>query len=83
VVHVAHKNSPGRLQIEGLFLVVFNIGDGYFQPFVQVCHFTNTFAKGVEIIFYRAEYFFIGQKAGVVPVPVDFPAIATSTTGMP
>ena len=60
MVHVAHKTGQAALEIEGLFLVFSDVGDGDFQPFVEVGYLTHAFAQRIEIIFDRAEDLFIG-----------------------
>ena len=64
MVQVAHKTGDAAFEIKGLLLVIFDIDDGYFQSFIEVSHFADTFAQGIEIILNRAEDFFIGQEAG-------------------
>ena len=62
MVQVAHKAGDAALEVKGLLLIVLNIGDGYFQPFIEVSHFPHTFAESIEIIFHNPEDFRVGQK---------------------
>ena len=64
VVQMAHKTGDAAFKIKGLLLIFIDIGDGYFQPFIEVSHLPDTFAEGIEIILHSAEDFFIRQKAG-------------------